>query len=78
MYDKEDFDYWKVRMEGHLSALDDDMWYVIANGPLEIMKIIPSTLEGGEPRIIEKPRIEWTMEDKKKNNLDRIAKDILY
>lgn len=27
---------------------------------------------------IEKPRDEWTTEDKKKANLDNVAKDILY
>ncbi|XP_073131439.1 uncharacterized protein [Henckelia pumila] len=30
------------------------------------------------PQIIEKPRNEWTNEDKKKANLENFAKDILY
>ncbi|XP_073271471.1 uncharacterized protein [Primulina huaijiensis] len=28
--------------------------------------------------MLEKPRYEWTSEDKKKANLDNVAKDILY
>ncbi|XP_073153353.1 uncharacterized protein [Henckelia pumila] len=35
-------------------------------------------LSGGGPQYIEKPRIEWTAEDKKKANLGNVAKDILY
>ncbi|XP_073294531.1 uncharacterized protein [Primulina huaijiensis] len=32
----------------------------------------------GAPHRIEKPRKEWTTEDKRKANLDNVAKDILY
>ena len=32
----------------------------------------------GAPLMTEKPRFEWTTEDKKKANLDNVAKDILY
>ncbi|KZV16769.1 hypothetical protein F511_36215 [Dorcoceras hygrometricum] len=32
----------------------------------------------GAPQWIEKPRLEWTSEDKKKANLDSVAKYILY
>ena len=78
MFSKEDYDDWKIRMQAHLSAQDDDMWYVITDGPMKIVKVIPSTEEGGESRVIEKPRIDWTVEDKRKANLDNVAKDILY
>ncbi|XP_073136841.1 uncharacterized protein [Henckelia pumila] len=79
MFSKEDFDDWKIRMQAHLSALDDDMWFVITDGPLEITKLNTAiALSGGGPQYIEKPRIEWTAEDKKKANLDNVAKDILY
>ncbi|XP_073136848.1 uncharacterized protein [Henckelia pumila] len=79
MFSKEDFDDWKIRMQAHLSALDDDMWFVITDGPLEITKVNTAiALSGGGPQYIEKPRIEWTAEDKKKANLDNVAKDILY
>ncbi|XP_073138998.1 uncharacterized protein [Henckelia pumila] len=66
-------------MQAHLSALDDDMWFVITDEPLTITKINTAVaLSGGSPQYIEKPRIEWTAEDKKKENLDNVAKDILY
>ncbi|XP_073138774.1 uncharacterized protein [Henckelia pumila] len=78
MFSKEDFDDWKIRMQAHLSALDDDMWFVITDGPLAITKVNTAiALSGGGPQYIEKPRIEWTTEDKKKANLDNVAKDIL-
>ncbi|MDQ9785814.1 hypothetical protein, partial [Serratia marcescens] len=51
---------------------------VITDGPLEITKAVPSTSPGGETTFVKKPRAEWTKEDKKKNNLDCVARDILY
>ncbi|XP_073137181.1 uncharacterized protein [Henckelia pumila] len=78
-FSKEDFDDWKIRMQAHLSALDDDMWFVITDRPLAITKVNTAiALSGGGPQYIEKPRIEWTAEEKKKANLDNVAKDILY
>ncbi|XP_073133548.1 uncharacterized protein [Henckelia pumila] len=35
-------------------------------------------ISSGGPQYIEKPRVEWTAEDKKKANLDNVAKNILY
>ncbi|XP_073152673.1 uncharacterized protein [Henckelia pumila] len=79
MFSKKDFDDWKIRMQAHLSALDDDMWFVITDGPLDITKVNTAiALSGGGPQYIEKLRIEWTAEDKKKANLYNVAKDILY
>ncbi|XP_073131639.1 uncharacterized protein [Henckelia pumila] len=55
------------------------MWFVITDGPLTITKInTVVAISGGGPQHIEKPRVEWTAEDKKKANLDNVAKDILY
>ena len=62
-------------MESPLGALDDDMWYVITEGPIKITKTITSD---GASQTTDKPRSEWTAEDKKKNNLDRIAKDTMF
>ncbi|XP_073046036.1 uncharacterized protein [Primulina eburnea] len=76
MFSKED---WKMRMQAHLAAQDDDMWYVITDGPLKILK--PNTavaVTDGAPQIVEKPRSEWTGEDKKKANLNNVANEILY
>ncbi|KZV42377.1 hypothetical protein F511_40661 [Dorcoceras hygrometricum] len=75
----EEYDVWKIRMQAHLAAQNDDMWEVITNGPLKIMKANPAfAITGGAPEWIEKSRAEYTTEDKKKANLDNVAKDILY
>ncbi|XP_047314133.1 uncharacterized ABC transporter ATP-binding protein C825.01-like [Impatiens glandulifera] len=59
---EENYVVWKARVHAHLAAIDDDMWFIITNGPIKI----------------EKARFEWTSDDKRKNNLDNVAKDILY
>ncbi|KZV25547.1 hypothetical protein F511_09275 [Dorcoceras hygrometricum] len=76
---KEEYYVWKIRMQAHLAAQNDDMWEVITNRPLKIMKANPAfAITGGAPEWIEKSRVEYTTEDKKKANLDNVAKDILY
>ncbi|XP_047306274.1 uncharacterized protein LOC124909659 [Impatiens glandulifera] len=66
-------------MQAHLAAQDDDMWYVIIDGSMKIMKVsTDKTLTNGAPEMKEKPKYEWTAEDKRKVNLGNVAKDILY
>ncbi|XP_075478903.1 uncharacterized protein LOC142519759 [Primulina tabacum] len=79
MFSEEDFDDWKIRMKAYLAAQDNDMWFVITDGPLKILK--PNTaiaVTDGARQMLEKQRSEWTSDDKKKANLDNVAKDILY
>ncbi|KZV42996.1 hypothetical protein F511_37045 [Dorcoceras hygrometricum] len=79
MFSKEEYDDWKIRMQAHLAAQDDDMWFVIIDGPMKIMKANSAiAITDGAPRCVEKNRHEYTNEDKKKANLDNVAKDILY
>ncbi|XP_075473286.1 uncharacterized protein LOC142504286 [Primulina tabacum] len=79
MFSKEDYDDWKIRMQAHLAAQDDDMWYVITDGPMRILKVnTAATITEGAPQMVEKHISEWTAEDEKKANLDNVAKDILY
>ncbi|KZV44345.1 hypothetical protein F511_18469 [Dorcoceras hygrometricum] len=62
-----------------LSSSGDDMWFVIPDGPIKIMR--PNTalaITSGAAQWVVKPRMEWTSEDKKNANLDNVAKDILY
>ncbi|KZV52532.1 hypothetical protein F511_31598 [Dorcoceras hygrometricum] len=76
---REEYDDWKIRMQAHLAAMDDDMWYVITEGPLKIMKAnLVVAVTSGEPQFVPKTRQEYTNEDKKKANLDNVAKDILF
>ncbi|KZV58053.1 hypothetical protein F511_42690 [Dorcoceras hygrometricum] len=64
MFSKEDYDNWKIRMQAHLAAQDDDMWYVITEGPLKIMKPnLAFAISNGEPQFLEKCRHEYTNED---------------
>ncbi|XP_047331570.1 uncharacterized protein LOC124935161 [Impatiens glandulifera] len=73
---RENYNIWKIGMQAHLSVIDDDMWYVITDGPIKIQTSTTST--EGILEIKDKPRSEWTTEEKKKNNLDNMVKDILY
>ncbi|KZV38544.1 hypothetical protein F511_20258 [Dorcoceras hygrometricum] len=75
----EEYHDWKIRMQAHLAAQDDDMWFVITDGPMKIMKANNAiAITEGAPQWVEKRRFEYTTEDKKKSNLDNVAKDIIY
>ncbi|XP_073138839.1 uncharacterized protein [Henckelia pumila] len=37
-----------------------------------------TAISADAPQMIEKPRVEWTSEDKKKVNLDNVTRDILH
>ncbi|KZV16742.1 hypothetical protein F511_41590 [Dorcoceras hygrometricum] len=79
MFSREDYDDWKIRMQAHLAAMDDEMWTVITEGPLKIMKPnLAVAVTNGEPRYLEKSRHEYTNDDRKKENIDNVARDILY
>ncbi|XP_047336921.1 probable linoleate 9S-lipoxygenase 5 [Impatiens glandulifera] len=55
------------------------MWHVITDGPMKILKVRTSTsTTEGAPKMKEKLRYEWTVEHKRKTNLDNLAKYILY
>ncbi|KZT76164.1 hypothetical protein F511_46811 [Dorcoceras hygrometricum] len=74
MFSKEEYDDWKIRMQAHLAALDDDMWFFITDGPMKIMKANTAmAITAGAPQWIEKTKLEYTPEDKKKANLDNVA-----
>ncbi|XP_073309903.1 uncharacterized protein [Primulina huaijiensis] len=79
MFSRKEFDGWKIRMQAHLAAQDDDMWHVITDGTMKILKAnIAVAITDGALHRIEKSREEWTTEDKRKANLVNVTKDILY
>ncbi|XP_047339897.1 uncharacterized protein LOC124943438 [Impatiens glandulifera] len=78
MFFRENYDNWKLRMQAYLAALDNDIWYVITDDPIKIMKASSTTTPDGTPEMKEKPWSEWKAEDNRKNNLDNMEKDILY
>ncbi|XP_031095135.1 uncharacterized protein LOC115999425 [Ipomoea triloba] len=66
-------------MQVHLSALRDEMWEVISNGPVEILNANTAfVLSPDAPQYIQKRKPEWTSNDRIRNNLNNIAKDILF
>ncbi|KZV45913.1 hypothetical protein F511_27697 [Dorcoceras hygrometricum] len=79
LFSREDYDDCEIRMQAHLAAMDDEMWTVITEAPLKIMKPnLAFAVSNGEPQFLEKARHEYTNDDKKKANLDNVARDILY
>ncbi|XP_047331282.1 uncharacterized protein LOC124934825 [Impatiens glandulifera] len=76
---EKDYDEWKIMMHAHLAAIDDDMWYVITDGPMKIQTVSTvTTSNDGAHEMKKKPRYEWTTEDIRIANLDNVAKDTLY
>lgn len=62
-------------MQAHLVAQDDDLWFVITDRPMKIMKANTAlAMSDGAPHRVKKPRNEWTTEDKGKEILDNVAK----
>ena len=66
LFDGNDYQYWKFRMQIFTTSLDSDIWYIIENGPFKITKV-----EDGET--VEKPRSEWTEADKRRYELNHKA-----
>ncbi|GAB2295098.1 hypothetical protein Dimus_029276 [Dionaea muscipula] len=50
---------------------------VIEEGPLTIMKANTDATTSARTPMVPKPRSQWTPEEKKKFNLDNVAKDII-
>lgn len=48
-------------MHVHLSIVNDKMWSVIEDGPIQNLKINTT----GNEDYVQKPKAEWTIEDKK-------------
>ena len=73
------YDEWKIRMHAHLASINDEMWSVIEDGPIEITKVnTDAAVAAGAPQIVPKPKAEWTAEDRKRANLDNMARNVLY
>ena len=73
------FDDWRVRMQAHLEAADDDMWDIIEKGPFVPMMHNPAHInDATAPAMIEKPKADWDEVDRKRNRLEKLAKDTLF
>ncbi|XP_031112035.1 uncharacterized protein LOC116016007 [Ipomoea triloba] len=80
MFNLDKFDDWKVRMQAHLSAMHDEMWDVITDGPIQILQVNPNRVatDPTSPAMIPKEKSLLTTEERTRVNLDNIAEDILY
>ncbi|XP_019171997.1 PREDICTED: uncharacterized protein LOC109167438 [Ipomoea nil] len=74
------FDDWKVRMQAHLSAIHDEMWDVIITGPITVMMVnTQADAQGADAEpMIPKPKSQLNYDEKTRENLDNVARDILY
>ncbi|MQM15614.1 hypothetical protein Taro_048563 [Colocasia esculenta] len=61
LFDGEDYNYWKTRMEFFLQGLDFQLWSIVEEGDL----------------LVTNSKDKWTDEDKKKISLNSKAKSIL-
>ncbi|KAL8528794.1 hypothetical protein ACS0TY_006308 [Phlomoides rotata] len=79
MFSVEDYDDCKIRMQTHLSAMNDEMWSIIEDVPIVIEKPNTSNDQTTETvQVIPNPKKEWTDEDKRRVNLDNVAKNTIY
>ncbi|KAL8462314.1 hypothetical protein ACS0TY_032573 [Phlomoides rotata] len=79
MFSAKEYDDWKIRMHAHLSAMNDEMWSIIEDETIVIEK--PNTSNDQTTKTVQdipKPKKEWTVEDKRRANLDNIAKNTIY
>lgn len=66
-------------MQAHLSTMHDEMWYVIKDGPIKIMKVKTTTRgDLDAPHMFEKPKVEYTFDDRKRVNIDNVAQAIQH
>ncbi|XP_019157180.1 PREDICTED: uncharacterized protein LOC109153771 [Ipomoea nil] len=67
-------------MQAHLSAIHDEMWGVIENGPIMITMVnTQAAAQGADPTVlIPKPKSQLTSEEKTRANLNNVVRDILY
>ena len=82
MFSLANYDEWKIKMQVHLAAMNDEMWDVIHFGPIAIQKENPEyradQTDQTVQRYLVKDRSEWNAEDRRRANLDNQAKDMLY
>lgn len=65
-------------MQAHMAALHDEMTDLLLEGSLVILKVNPTAREPNAPSHIPKPKLEEITEDRRWNNLDSVAKVILF
>ena len=70
IFDGENYDYWKKYMSIHIQLVDMDVWDAVANGRFQ-----PQVVANGVAQ--DKPKTNWSNDDKKKVQYDLKAQNIL-
>jgi len=73
IFDGENYDYWKECMRVHIQSVDMDVWDTVVNGQFQ-----PQIAADGENGVVlDKPKANWSDDDKKKVQYDLKARNIL-
>jgi len=73
IFNGETYDYWKECMSVHIQSVDMDFWDVVVNGRFQ-----PQIVANGENGVVlEKPKADWSEDDKKKVQYDLKVRNIL-
>jgi hypothetical protein len=70
IFDIENYDYWKECMSVHIQSVDMDVWDSVVNGQFQ-----PLVVANGVAQ--DKPKADWSDDDKKKVQYDLKAHNIL-
>ncbi|XP_047335480.1 uncharacterized protein LOC124939006 [Impatiens glandulifera] len=62
MLEREEFIDWKIFVHLHLTTMDDEMMFILSDGPIKI----------------NKERSKWTADDRRRNNLDNLYRCSIY
>ena len=72
---------WKLRAFAYLCSCDNEMCDVITDGPIKIMQVrtrAPGADEATPDGYVEKNKLDWTPDDRKRANLDNVGRSALY
>jgi len=73
IFDRENYNYWKECMSVHIQSVDMDVWHAVVNGRFQ-----PQIVADGEDGVVlDKPKADWSDDDKKKVQYDLKARNIL-
>jgi hypothetical protein len=73
IFDGENYNYWKECMNVHIQSMDMDLWDAVVNGLFQ-PKI---AADGDNDVVLDKPKADWSDDDKKKVQYDLMAQNIL-
>ena len=75
------YNSWKVKAFAYLCACDDEMCDIISDGPIRIFKVITratGATEATPDGYVEKPKHEWSADERRRANLDNVGRNALY